>query len=141
MTRSTLPSIAAVSPIESDGGDGRRGIGADPGQRAQSCGFLGEIAAMPLDNGAGAGMQVAGARVIAEPLPELQDFVERGCGERPNIGPACHELVKIRADCSYCRLLQHDLAEPHAIRVGTAFRAARATAGCGGGGRTRRVGL
>jgi hypothetical protein len=32
---------------------------------------------MPIDHGAGAGVEVTGAGVIAEPLPELQDLVER----------------------------------------------------------------
>ena len=73
---------------------------------------------MPLDDGTGAGMKVAGARVIAEPLPQLEDFVERGRGERRNIGPARHESVKIGFDCRHGRLLQHDFAEPYAIRVG-----------------------
>ena len=73
---------------------------------------------MPLDDGARAGMQVAGAGVIAEPLPELQDLVERCRGERRNIGPACHESVEIWADSRYRRLLQHDLAEPDAVGVG-----------------------
>ena len=74
---------------------------------------------MPLDNGARAGVQVAGARVITEPLPELKYLVERCRGERRNIGPACHESVEIWADSRYRRLLQHDLAEPDAVGVGS----------------------
>ena len=34
-TRSTLPSTAAVAPVEGDRRDRRRGVVADPGQRAQ----------------------------------------------------------------------------------------------------------
>jgi hypothetical protein len=37
---------------------------------------------MALDNGACAGVQVAGARVITKPLPELKYFVERRRAER-----------------------------------------------------------
>ncbi len=70
------------SAVERDRGDRRRGVIADPGQPAQRLGFLGESAAVPLDYGTSAGMQVAGPRIVAEPLPELQDFVERGRGER-----------------------------------------------------------
>src|SRR5205823_8026963 len=77
-----------------------------------------KCAAIPLDNSARAGMQVAGARVITEPLPELQYLVERCRGEHRNVGPACHESVEIWADSRYRRLLQHDLAEPDAVRVG-----------------------
>ena len=71
------------------------------------------------DHSAGAGMEVAGARVVAEPLPEMQDFVERGRRERRNVGPACHESVKIGAHGRDRRLLQHDLAEPNAVGIGT----------------------
>ncbi len=97
-----------------------------------------EKTAVPFGDGAGASVQVAGARVIAEALPLLQDLVERGRRERRNVGPARHEPVEIRAHGGDGRLLQHDLAEPDAIRVGRA-RAAPATAGRGGDDRTRRA--
>jgi len=42
---------------------------ADLGQRAQSRFARWKFSAVPLDHGASAGVQVAGARVIAEPLP------------------------------------------------------------------------
>ena len=90
-----------------------------PGSARNAAGSSGKPAVMPLDNGARAGVQVAGARVIAEPLPQLQHLVERCRGERRNIGPACHELVEIWADSRYGRLLQHDLAEPDAVGVGS----------------------
>ena len=91
------------------------------------------------DDGPRAGVQVAGAGVIAEPLPGMQHLVERGRGQRANIGKARHELVKIGADRRDRRLLQHDLAEPDAVGIGRAGRARRARAGRGGGGRTRRA--
>ena len=74
---------------------------------------------MAPDDGSRAGMQVAGAGVITEPLPELQYLVERCRGERRNIGPACHESVEIWADSRYRRLLQHNFAEPDAVGVGS----------------------
>ena len=43
---------------------------------------IGKAPAMALDDGAGAGMQVAGAGVVAEPLPGMQHLVERGRGQR-----------------------------------------------------------
>ena len=105
------------APIESDGGNSCCSIRANTGQRAEFRHFTWKFAGISLDDGAGAGMQVAGARVISEPLPDLQNLVERGCCQRSNIGPTCHESVEIRADCCHCGLLQHDLAEPHAVRV------------------------
>ena len=62
-------------PIEGDSGNRRRAVGPDPGKCAQCCRVVGKPAVMPLDDGASAGMQVAGARVVAEPLPNLQNFV------------------------------------------------------------------
>jgi hypothetical protein len=106
-------------PVEGDSGNRSRGVGPDPGQRTQRRRVGGEPGAMPLDDGARAGMQVAGARVIAEALPELKYLVERCRGERQHIGPACHESVEIWRHSRYRRLLQHDFAEPHAVRVGS----------------------
>ena len=73
---------------------------------------------MRRDDGLRAGVQVAGAGVIAEPLPGMQHLVERGGGQRTNIGETRHELVKIGADRRDRGLLQHDLAEPDAVGVG-----------------------
>ena len=86
--------------------------------RAAAAGSSGKRAAMRRDDGPRAGVQVAGAGVIAEPLPGMQHLVERGRGQRANIGKARHELVKIGADRRDRRLLQHDLAEPDAVGVG-----------------------
>jgi hypothetical protein len=107
-------------PVKGDRGDRRRGVVADAGERQQRCRLIGKPPAMPIDDGARAGMEVAGPSVIAEPLPELQDFNERCCGEHRNVGPARHESVEIWADSRYRRLLQHDLAEPHEVGVGPA---------------------
>jgi len=76
------------------------------------------MAAMPLDHGARAGMQIAGARVITEPLPEMQHLVERGRGQCANIGKTRHESVKIASDRDDGGLLQHDLAKPDAVGIG-----------------------
>ena len=44
-----------------------------------------------------AGMQVAGARVIAEPGPGLEHVVERRCGQRLDARPAREEVARNRA--------------------------------------------
>ena len=74
------------------------------------------------DDGTGAGVQVAGAGVIAEPLPLMQHVVERRCGKRANVGKPRHESVKIRGDRDDRGLLQHDLAEPYQIGIGALAR-------------------
>ena len=104
--------------VERDRRDRRRGVAADARERTQRRGLAREYAAVTLDHGAGAGMQIAGARVIAEPLPHMQDRVERGRRERRNIGPARYESFKIGSDGRHHRLLQHDLAEPDMVGIG-----------------------
>ena len=98
-----------------------------------------ESAVMRRDDCLRAGVQIAGAGVVAEPLPGVQHLVERGGGQRANIGKTRHESVKIGADRRDRGLLQHDLAEPDAVGVGRVGRVRRARAGRGGGGRTRRA--
>jgi hypothetical protein len=66
-----------------------------------------------------AGVEVAGPCVIAEPGPLLEDGIERRRGE---IGDRRPERNKAQVVVSYRRdgrLLQHDLAEPDAIGIGS----------------------
>ena len=103
--------------VECDRGNRGCGVIADPREHAQRRPFGRECAAVALDDGAGAGVQIAGAGVVAEPLPQVQDLVEGGRGERRNVRPARDELVKIRSDGRYAGLLQHDFAEPDMIGI------------------------
>src|SRR5262249_43852859 len=104
--------------VEGDRRNCRRGIIADSRQGSE----LGEsgrkISTVLLDDSAGTGVQVASAGVITQPLPEVQHLIERGGRQGGNNGPARHESVKIGTDGSNRGLLQHDLAEPDAVRVG-----------------------
>ena len=77
-TRSTLPSTGTAGGIEGDRRHRRRGVVADARQRAQGFDAFGKNPAVALDHRAGAGMQVAGAGVIAEPGPGAQHVVELG---------------------------------------------------------------
>ena len=104
--------------VEGDRGNRRGGIVADPGEGPQLGQVLRQLPAMALGDGTSTGMQVAGAGVITEPLPQIQHLVERGRGKRANIGKTRHESVKIGTDGGDGGLLQHDLAEPDPIRVG-----------------------
>ena len=67
-------------------------------------------------NDLGAGMEIARPRVIAKPLPGMQHIVERRRRQRCHIRPAFEKPRKIRPDGRNRRLLQHDFAEPDAIR-------------------------
>ena len=62
-------------------------------------------------------MQVAGAAVIAQPFPQTQHcLLIRACqiGKRRE---SCQKALKIRHNCGNQGLLQHDLAEPDAVRI------------------------
>ena len=118
ITRSILPSTGLAGAVESDGRDRGGGIGADAGERAQRGLACREHAAVALDHGAGAGVQVAGAGVIAQPGPGLQDVAERRRRQRLEIGPARQEARIIGRDGLDRGLLQHDLGEPDPVRIG-----------------------
>src|SRR5262249_32637580 len=113
-----IPVNRGLAPVEGDRGDRRCGVVADAGKSAQCRALFGEYAVVPLDHSAGAGVKIAGTRVIAEPLPEWWELVERCGGQHANIRPTRHESVEIWSDTRYRRLLQHDLAEPDAVWVG-----------------------
>ena len=70
--------------VERDGGDRGGGVGADAGQRPQPLRVARKVAAGRHD-GAGAGVQVACARVIAEAGPLLHHRRFRRRGERPHV--------------------------------------------------------
>ena len=80
--------------IERNRGDRRRRVGADAGQRGQRCFALREASAVPLDHGLGAGMQVARARVIAEPGPQFEHVIERCRRERVHVRQARRKRAK-----------------------------------------------
>ena len=101
------------TPVEGDRRDGAGGVIADPRQCPQIRPVFRDSPAMALDDGRRAGVQVAGAGVIAEALPEMQHLVERGGGQRVNIRPARHESAKIRADRRHRGLLGSMISLSH----------------------------
>ena len=104
--------------IERDRRDGGGGVIADAGQRAQLRNACREFAAVTLDHGAGAGVQVSGASVIAEPGPGFQHVIERRRSQRADIVPALQETGVIGRDGLDRGLLQHDFGEPDPVRIG-----------------------
>ena len=92
----------------------------------------------------GAFLEVAGARIVAEPGPRLHDVVGLGAGKRRDVRPFREEGAEIGLHRFDRRLLQHDFGQPDVIGVGPAagcdrIGEARATADRGDGGRTRRA--
>jgi len=74
-----IPVDGGLPPVKGDGRDRCRGVVANARKGAQRGGLFGKDPTMAFDDDVGAGVKVAGARIIAEPLPEMQDLLER-CG-------------------------------------------------------------
>ncbi len=89
-----------------------------PGSAASSVFGLRKASAVLRGHGLRAGVQIARARVVAEPGPQPQHVVERRGRERVHIRPARDEAEKIGRDRLHGGLLQHDLGQPDAIRIG-----------------------
>ena len=77
-----------------------------------------KAAAVPLDHGFRAGVQIARARVVAEPGPGFEHVFERRARKTSHVRPAREKARVIRRDRLHRGLLQHDLGEPDAIGIG-----------------------
>ena len=110
------------SDVEGDRADRRRRVRPDPRQFAQAFLGIGKHPAMVAQHRHCAGMQIARARIIAEPGPHPQHVVLRGAAERGDIRPARQKLLEIRPDRFDAGLLQHDFGQPDPIRIGPLAR-------------------
>ena len=63
-------------------------------------------------------MEVAGARVIAEPGPQLEHVLDVGLRQRRHGREPRHEPRVIGRNRRHGGLLQHDLGKPHPIGIG-----------------------
>ena len=88
-----------------------------PGSVAQFLLASRKRAAVQLDHRLRAGMQVAGACVVAKAGPELEHILQRGRGKLCDGRKAREEARIVGSDRLHGGLLQHDLGEPDAIRV------------------------
>ena len=61
--------------------------------------------------------EVPGARVVPQPLPNGENLVFGRGGEGGERREAGEEALEIRDDGGDARLLEHDFAQPHAVRV------------------------
>jgi hypothetical protein len=62
-------------------------------------------------------MQVAGARVVTEPLPRVQDFRFRGRGQAAEIRKAIQPSIIVRNDGRDLRLLQHHFRNQNRVGI------------------------
>ena len=101
--------------VEGDGRDGAGRIGADAGQFAQAVERIGEGAGFR--DRLGAGLEVAGAGVIAEAGPSRHDALLRRRREGLHGGEAFEKAQEVRFDRRDRGLLQHHLGQPDPIGV------------------------
>ena len=102
---------------ERDRGDRARGVRADPGHLAELGRARWQRAAVARADLAGARVQVARARVVAEPGPRGEHVVERRLGERRHGREPGHPALPVRDHRRDPGLLQHDLADPDRVGV------------------------
>ena len=67
------------------------------------------------DDRCAAAMQIARARVVAEPAPQRQHFIRAAPRRAPGYRENAEETLVIRDDRRDLRLLQHDFRQPDAI--------------------------
>ena len=72
-------------------------------------------------------VQIACARIVAQPRPMVQYFIQGRCGKPLHSRKALHEALEVGNDGLHLCLLQHDLRDPDAIRVGLLPRQILAT--------------
>jgi hypothetical protein len=102
---------------ERDRRDRARGVRADPGHVAEVGGGRRDRAGVARDHLGSAAVQVARARVVAEPGPRREHVVERRGGERVHRREPRHPPIPVRDHGRDPGLLQHDLADPDRVRV------------------------
>lgn len=103
--------------VEREGGDGSGGVGSDAGQGADGGRIGGEMASVIRDDGSGGAMEIAGAGVIAEALPCMEDVRPGSGGEGLERREESHPAVKVGDHRCDLGLLEHDLRDQNRIRV------------------------
>ena len=77
----------------------------------------GKLAAVLRHDLLGRGVQAASAAVVAQALPQAQHLLLVGGRKRLDCRKRRDETLEIRLHCRNGRLLQHHLADPHAIGI------------------------
>jgi hypothetical protein len=113
-----IPVDHHCAPAEGDRGNGGGRVAADPRQLQQFGFGVGEAPAMLAHDGPGAGDEIAGTRIIAEPGPGGHHLRLVGVRQRLHARPAAGELLKIGNDGGDGRLLQHHFRQPDPIGIG-----------------------
>ncbi len=102
--------------VKGEAGDGARRVTSDAGQGHQSLDGARPLAVPFVDDDLRRLVQIARSSVIAESFPQLQHIAQRRGSEIVNRRETLEKAVEVRNHRLDLRLLQHHLAEPHAIR-------------------------
>ena len=62
-------------------------------------------------------MQVPGAGIVAEPLPEAEHLILGGGGQGLDVGEVFQEPFPVGPSLGHARLLQDDFAQPDRVRI------------------------
>jgi hypothetical protein len=92
-------------------------VPADAGEIGERSRIVWNSAPVPgLDQARGA-MKVSGAPIIAQPFPDSEDFLLISFRQIAQGRKRMKETLEVRDDSRNLGLLQHDLADPDAIRI------------------------
>gem|GEM_PF-6883166 len=108
--------------VVGDGRDGPGGVRADPADFSQIGGFSRNHSTMFGVNTDSGLEQVAGAAVIAQPLPEPQEALFIAAGQVRKRGEVCDEPAEVGDDGLDPRLLKHYFTDQHVIGVRAGMR-------------------
>ncbi len=103
-------------PSEGDRGDRPCDIRSDAGQRLEFPNGRREFSSPFAHEPPGGRVEVMGPRVVAGPLPELEDPFRPRARERPEGGERPHEPLEVRNRLVDASLLQENLRHPDAVR-------------------------
>ncbi len=106
-----------LAPTEGDAGDGPGGVAADARQRQQILSGLGQMTAESCDNFLRGPVQIPGARVVAETLPQFDHRIETSARQLLDGREPLEKPLVVGHHRRDPRLLQHDLGDPDGIWI------------------------
>jgi len=106
--------------VEGERGDGVCRITANSGKLLNRSRVSRKSAAVFFEDGDGGRPEIAGARVVTEPLPGVKNVMFRGGGERGKIREPDEPFIIIREDGRDLGLLEHELGDENRVGIGGA---------------------
>ena len=100
---------------EGEGRDGGDGVGPQAGEGGERGGIGRQAPAVVAHEDLRGSVDLAGAGIVAEAFPQLEDVPEGGGGQRGGIGKPGEKAPEIGHDGVYPRLLQHDFRDPDGV--------------------------